>query len=186
VGICKLAIARKHFVLLIVSLVLVPLVILGSLISQFSFFSHQTNSVSSEEAAKDGFEVIVLEKKGDKLLSARSMDIEAASRLVLTNSAFTFFLPYDKVGAIEEMVVKSEHVVHDFIRVAIESTPNREQLITLSFHYGNKTYRYNYRASEGDVVPVWSSYSSLAGTKKTIYEKRKKEDRPNRLEHTGK
>lgn len=141
----------------------------GSLLLASSCIQRSTSrTVPEEQAGGEGFEVLVLEKRGEAIASVRSLSIDEAKPLVLADETLTYVLP-NEVADLEAMLAKAEETSGDSVRVSVEVAEDQEQRITLSFHYDNRAFKYHYRASKDSVVPIWSTHSDLGGTDKTIY-----------------
>ena len=97
------------------------------------------------------------------------MKLVEAKQAVQQKNSTTFVIPFGSQHEIEKMLVKEEHFEGDLIKVSVEKAEYNEQIITLGFHYGAKTYRYCYRVSKGNIIPLWSSFSSLGKDSHTTY-----------------
>ena len=144
-------------------------VCVGSLLLTSSCIQRSTSrTVPEQKAGEEGFEVLVLEKKGEAIAGVRSLSIDEAKTLVSTDKTLTYVLP-NEAAVVEAMLAKAEGVSGDSVQVFVEVAENQGQRITLSFHYDNRAFKYQYRASEDAVVPIWSTHSDLGGTDKIIY-----------------
>ena len=132
--------------------------------------NHKT--VPASEAYTDGFEVVVVETTSDgTAVSARSLALKEAEAAVADdpNTVFTISDVANTAGLIES----NENRQGEFT-VRIEVTPSETgQQIHSSFHYGNRTFWYEYQTIDNTVTPLRSGTNDLNQNSMVHYQNHK-------------
>ena len=121
-----------------------------------------------KSAYNDGFEVIVI--KSSNISTANSYKLSEAEQLVFNNPSNTFNIPISKIKEIQKAIEtknkQSKTSNYPFVRISLNDSGD---IIDLSFHYSKSTFHYCYKISKNKIIPLWSSFSDLAKSTKTIY-----------------
>lgn len=126
-------------------------------------------TVSPSTADRDGFEVIVYKPDGNPI--AQSLHLPDARKFIEVNSSATFLLPQKDIELVQAALQKAEDANGGASPVTVSATdvaPGKQD-ITLYFHYGNRTFFYNYEAADRSISPRSASEFNLTGEKRTLY-----------------
>lgn len=132
--------------------------------------NHKT--VPASDAYTDGFEVVVIETAEDgTTLSARSLTLKEAEAAAADNPNTVFAITDAEHTA--KLIETNESRQGDF-SVRIEVTPNETgQQIHTSFHYGNRTFWYEYQIIDNTVTPLRSGTNDLNHNSMVHYQNHK-------------
>ena len=111
-------------------------------------------------AYTDGFEVIVVETANDgSTVSAQSLTLKEAEATVADNPNFTFTITDTDNTA--KLIEANETRQGDFsVQVRVTQNETYHQIHT-SFHYGNRTFWYEYKTADGTLTPLSSGMNDL-------------------------
>ena len=120
-------------------------------------------------ADTDGFEVIVYKSVGNPI--AQSLRLPAARKFIDANPTATFLLPQKQIDSIQAALQKAEQARGGASQTTISviEVGADSQVITLNFHYENRTFSYCYEVTSKSIFPRSASRTDLGGERRTIY-----------------